>query len=244
MKIIYKIFAISLLITSFISCEQDDLTPDFSVTTTVDADNPNKITFSITGDAETFVIYTGDDGHDYDSSHLLLTDGKDVDLEERVLTQDGYDLIEPLLTARIESYNNSIDRVLPEVDVDYVLNGVKDNIDKEYTNSLNAKYEIAILMGDMMPDVSAFLDDIVTYFDDNSTLLAPVGGFSLGAVIHRYDKEYTYTYSEAGTYKAVVIATNLSTKNYSGSGYQDNATASASEYSYYREIKEVGVTIP
>ena len=98
-------------------------------------------------------------------------------------------------------------------------------------------------MEPMMPQNSGLLTQIVTYFDDNSTLLAPEGGFSLGAAIHRYDKEYTYTYAEAGTFKAVVIATNVSSKKYSGSGYQDNATASASEYSYFRELKEVSVTI-
>jgi hypothetical protein len=239
MKITYKIVMISLLLISFISCEKDDWTPEFSVTTKVDADNPNKITFSITGDAETFAIYTGDAGHEYEKSHLVLTDGKDVDLEERILTEEGYALMEPVIIAHIESHNASNP---DQVDVDFVLNGIQALVGITFTNTLTAKYEMAKLMDAMMPN-NNILDELASYFDDNSTLLAPDGGFSTGAAIDRYDREYTYTYPEAGTYKAVVIATNVSTKKYSGSGYQDNATASASEYNYYREIKEVAVTI-
>ncbi len=245
MKIIYKIVMISLLLISFISCEKDDWTPEFSVTTSVDPDNPNKITFSITGEAETFAIYTGDAGHEYDKSYLALTDGKDVDLEERILTEEGYVQIVPIVTARIESYNDSRDLTIdPDgVDVDFVLNGIQSYIGKTYTNALNAEYEIALLMEPMMPQNSGLLTEIVSYYDDNSILLAPEGGFSIGVGINRYDKEYTHTYSEAGTYRAVIIATNVSDKNYAGSGYQNNATSSASEYNYYRELKEVTVTI-
>ena len=86
-------------------------------------------------------------------------------------------------------------------------------------------------------------DIVDMYYQDKSTLLAPEGGFSTGAAVDRYEKTMEYSYSAEGTYVVTLIATNVSNKQYSGSGYQDDRTSPGSEYDLSRTIKELVITV-
>ena len=73
--------------------------------------------------------------------------------------------------------------------------------------------------------------------------LTPVGGFSTGVAINRYDLTYSYKFNTAGTYVVTVLGTRLSDKIYSGSGYIYNSTSSASDYSFKRNTDTVTIVV-
>ncbi|MCF6332017.1 MAG: DUF5017 domain-containing protein [Draconibacterium sp.] len=230
----YNIIAALFISLIFASCNKDEIVPELSVTatpTTVAAGDP--VTFEIFGDAETYVIFTGDEGHEYAKSYLAITEGKDVDLEEVALTNDSLIALEPWLK---EVMNEQ-----PPTYADSVINVLNNEIvGKTYTNMETAIYEISKIMPDFWREARELVEN---YFENYSTLLAPEGGFSKGVAINRYKLGYIYIYSQPGTYTAIVIATNISHKKYSGSGYVDDRTSSSNEYTYTREIKEVTITV-
>lgn len=236
-----NIFLLTLLfiVTIFAACDDEGVMPDLSVVATpATVVVGEEVSFKIAGDAETYVIYTGDNGHKFANSYLAVTAGMDLDQEEVVLTADSLVSLTPWLIGNIESYNNT--EGSKPVNADSVLAGLSKMVDKVYINKETPKYEITQLMPNMY-QVAVSIVDI--YFENHSVLLAPEEGFSTGVAISRYDLEYTYTYSAPGTYVATVIATNVSTKNYSGSGYTNDRTASADEYNFNRQIKEVTITV-
>lgn len=73
--------------------------------------------------------------------------------------------------------------------------------------------------------------------------------FSTGQSLNINDNsgvvEYQYTYTQPGTYQVVVIGTNTSMKNYSGSGYKDNIgnNINASEYNYNTRFSTIDITV-
>ncbi|GIZ15790.1 DUF5017 domain-containing protein [Capnocytophaga catalasegens] len=55
---------------------------------------------------------------------------------------------------------------------------------------------------------------------------------------------HNHTYTQAGTYKVVVVGTNKGFKNYSGKGYQEEkATGNSNEYNYSRTIATLEITV-
>jgi len=241
MKITIK-FILILLATSFIvSCSDNLETPDVELT----VDNANSsvvesITFTITGEAETFVIFTGDENHEFEKSHLAATAGLDLDQELVTLANDSLPQIRTFLTPYVDDHNANAGAG-NQLDLDAIMTNIATQVDIEYTNKLTAAYIIWQYFTELEGQVSRDIVDM--YYEDNSTLLAPEGGFSTGAAINRYDKTYEYSYSQAGTYTVTLIATNVSNKQYSGSGYQDDRTSSGNEYDLGRTIKELVITV-
>jgi hypothetical protein len=83
----------------------------------------------------------------------------------------------------------------------------------------------------------------INIFTKNKVDLTPVGGFSKGKALDRNNLTYSYKFTTAGTYVVTLLGTKLSNKNYSGSGYIDDRTSSASEYDYRRNTATVTIVV-
>lgn len=236
-----KSLLILAVLVIIISCSKEALT--LEVNFTVDNQNPQvgeTISFTVSGDAETYVVYTGDNSHEFEKSHVALTEGIDVDQELVVLTTDSLQAVREYLEPTINTYNSTAN-VNDQISLDNVMNNIANLVGKEYTNKQTAAYE----MWEFAPGLQGqlFRDLVDLYFEDNSILLAPEGGFSTGFAVNRYEKTFKYTYSTPGTYTATLIATNVGGKKYSGSGYQVDRTSSGDEYDLNRTIKELVITV-
>lgn len=228
------------LLFYFTSCEIEDLDTWVSIEadkTEVAIDET--VTFNITGNAETYVVYTGDTGHDFAKSYLVITEGIKLDQEEYVLTQASLDTWIPILTTEIIAYNllnpNNI------LDANAIIAGLSSLVDKPYYKDTAANR-----IRELMPTLKTYTDCgnlVVTYFTNNSVLLAPVGGFSTGVALNRNNLTYSYKFAAAGTYIVTLLGTKLTYKDYSGSGYIDDRTSSASEYNYKRNTDTVTIVV-
>jgi hypothetical protein len=251
MKTIYSI-RISMLLSilfCFTSCEKDEIDTWVSLEAdkTVVAVNET-VTFKMSGNAETYVIYTGDIeikptgeqvSHIFANSYLVITGGKRIDDESYVLKQSGLDAWTPILTAEIAAYNTANPNT--PLNVNTIINGLQSLVDKSYY-----KDTAAIRIRELMPTLKTFANCqnlVQTYFTNLSVLLTPAGGFSTGVAINRYNLTYSYKFRTPGTYEVTLLGTRLSDKNYSGSGYIYNSTASASEYNYGRNTATVTIVV-
>ncbi len=232
----------------FTSCEKDEIDTWVSLEadkTTVAVDST--VTFTMTGNAETYVVYTGDTSHDFANSYLVITGGKIVDQEDYVLTQAGLDTWTPILTAEIIAYN--ILNPSTSLDANAIITGLQRLVDKSYYKD-TAAIRIRELMSTLpkLPNspptnFNDYRNLVDTYFTNLSVLLTPDGGFSTGVAINRNELTYSYTFSTPGTYVVTLLGTRLSDKNYSGSGYIYNSTSSASEYTYNRNTDTVTIVV-
>ncbi len=224
----------------FTSCEKDEIDTWVSLEAdkTVVAVNET-VTFKMSGNAETYVVYTGDTGHDFTKSYLVITGGRIIDDEDYVLKQSGLDAWTPILIAEIAAYN--IANPNSTLDANTIIAGLTNLLDNSYY-----KDTAAIRIRELMPTLKNFGDCqnlVVTYFTNLSVLLTPPGGFSTGVAINRYNLTYSYRFSNPGTYEVTLLGTRLSDKNYSGSGYIYNSTSSASEYTYNRNTDRVTIVV-
>jgi hypothetical protein len=122
-----------------------------------------------------------------------------------------------------------------------VIAGLRRLLDKSYY-----KDTAAIRIRELMPTLKTFTDCqnlVGTYFTNLSVLLTPVGGFSTGVAINRYDLNYSYKFTAPGTYVVTLLGTRIGDKIYSGSGYIYNSTASASEYNFGRNTASVTIVV-
>jgi hypothetical protein len=242
MKTKYSIRILMLLtiLFCFTSCEKDEIDTWVSLEadkTTVAVNET--VSFKMIGNAETYVVYTGDTGHDFTKSYLVITGGKKVDQEEYVLTQARLDTWTPILNAEIIAYN--LLNPNTTLDANAIIAGLKRLVDKSYYKDTAANR-----IRELMPTFKSFSDCqslVVTYFTNLSVLLTPVGGFSTGVAINRNELTYSYKFTAAGTYVVTLLGTRLSDKNYSGSGYIYNSTSSASEYTYNRNTDTVTIVV-
>ena len=224
----------------FTSCEKDDIDTWVSIEadkTTVAINET--VTFKMSGNAETYVVYTGDTGHDFTKSYLVITGGRKVDQEDYVLTQAKLDTWTPILTAEIATYN--ILNPNSPLNANAIIAGLVSLVDKSYY-----KDTAAIRIRELMPTLKTFNECqnlVGTYFTNLSVLLTPVGGFSTGVAINRYNLNYSYKFSTPGTYVVTLLGTRVGDKIYSGSGYIYNSTASASEYNYERNTSTVTIVV-
>ena len=242
MKTKHSIYILISLVVlfSFTSCVKDDLDTWVSIEASKTEVAVNEtVTFNVSGNAETYVVYSGDTGHDFTKSYLVVTEGKKIDQEEYVLTQAKLDTWTPILTAEIVAWN-AVSSNAP-IDAAAVFASLKVLVDKPYfldtaTNRLR----------EIMPTLKTYGQCgilVTTYFTNNSVLLAPVGGFSTGVALDRNNLTYSYKFTTAGTYVVTLLGTKLSNKNYSGSGYIDDRTSSASEYDYRRNTATVTIVV-
>ena len=239
----------------FTSCEKDEIDTWVSLQadkTTVAVDET--VTFKMSGNAETYVVYTGDAGHDFTKSYLVITGGKIIDQEAYVLTQAKLDIWIPILTAEIAAYNI----VYPNtpLNVNTIITGLQGLVDKSYYKD-TAAIKIRELMPTLPtplptpplfqpippPTFNKYQNLVDTYFTNLSVLLTPPGGFSTGVAINRYNLTYSYKFTAPGTYVVTLLGTRISDKIYSGSGYIYNSTASASEYNYGRNTATVTIVV-
>ena len=242
MKTKYSISILKLLSILFLfaSCEKDDLDTWVSIEadkTLVAVDET--VTFKMSGNAETYVVYTGDAGHDFTKSYLVITGGRTIDDESYVLKQSGLDTWIPILTSEIAAYN--ILNPNSPLDTNFIIDGLRRLLDKSYY-----KDTAAIRIRELMPTLKTFTECqilVETYFTNLSVLLTPVGGFSTGVAINRYDLTYSYKFTVPGTYVVTLLGTRIGNKIYSGSGYIYNSTASASEYNYGRNTARVTIVV-
>ena len=242
MKTKYSISVLNLLSILFLfaSCEKDDLDTWVSIEadkTLVAVDET--VTFKMSGNAETYVVYTGDAGHDFTKSYLVITGGRTIDDESYVLKQSGLDAWTPILTAEIAAYN--IANPNTPLNANTIITGLQSLVDKSYY-----KDTAAIRIRELMPTLKTFTECqilVETYFTNLSVLLTPVGGFSTGVAINRYDLTYSYKFTVPGTYVVTLLGTRIGNKIYSGSGYIYNSTASASEYNYGRNTARVTIVV-
>ena len=224
----------------FTSCEKDEIDTWVSL----EADKTvvaagETVTFKMSGNAETYVVYTGDTGHDFTKSYLVITGGRIIDQEDYVLTQVKLDIWIPILTAEIAAYN--IANPNSTLDANTIIAGLTNLLDNSYY-----KDTAAIRIRELMPTLKSFPECqtlVVTYFTNLSVLLTPPGGFSTGVAINRYNLNYSYKFGTAGTYEVTLLGTRLSDKNYSGSGYIYNSTSSASEYTFNRNTDKVTIVV-
>jgi hypothetical protein len=242
MKTKYSI-RISMLLSilfCFTSCEKDEIDTWVSLEadkTTVAVDET--VTFKMSGNAETYVVYTGDAGHDFTKSYLVITGGRTIDDESYVLKQSGLDAWTPILTAEIAAYN--IANPNTPLNVNTIITGLQGLVDKSYY-----KDTAAIRIRELMLTLKSFPECqnlVVTYFTNLSVLLTPPGGFSTGVAINRYNLTYSYKFRTPGTYVVTLLGTRIGDKIYSGSGYIYNSTASASEYNYGRNTATVTIVV-
>ncbi|WP_242155536.1 DUF5017 domain-containing protein [Aestuariivivens sediminis] len=241
MKLRIKFLLIFLTTSIFISCSDDLETPE--VDFTVDNSSPvvgETVKFTITGGAETFVIFTGDENHEFEKSHLAITSGVDVDQELVVLRSEALPDIRDFLEPSVNTHNANAGPG-NQLNLDAIMTNMATQVGIEYTNKLTAAYIIWEYFTELQGQVAR--DIVDAYYEDNSTLLAPEGGFSTGVAIDRYEKTLEYSYANPGMYVVTLIATNLSDKQYSGSGYQDDRTSSGDEYDLSRNIKELVITV-
>ena len=235
-----NILMLLTLLFSFSSCEKDELDTWVSLEAdkTIVAVNET-VSFKIAGNAETYAVYSGDDGHDFAKSYLVITGGKKVDQEEYVLTQARLDTWTPILNAEIIAYN--LLNPNTTLDANAIIAGLKRLVDKSYYKDTAANR-----IRELMPTFKLYSDCqnlVGTYFTNLSVLLTPVGGFSTGVAINRNELTYSYKFTTAGTYVVTLLGTRLSDKNYSGSGYIYNSTSSASEYNYKRNTDTVTIVV-
>ena len=224
----------------FTSCEKDEIDTWVSLEadkTTVAVNET--VSFTMTGNAETYVVYTGDNGHDFEKSYLVITGGKKVDQEDYVLTQANLDTWTPILTAEIAAYN--ILNPSTTLDANAIITGLQRLVDKSYYKDTAANR-----IRELMPTLKTFTDCqnlVGAYFTNLSVLLTPAGGFSTGVAINRNNLTYSYKFATPGTYIVTLLGTRLSDKNYSGSGYIYNSTSSASEYNYKRNTDTLTIVV-
>ena len=143
------------------------------------------------------------------------------------------------MTAEITAYN--ILNPNSPLDANTVIAGLRRLLDQSYY-----KDTAAIRIRELMPTLKSFTDCqnlVGTYFTNLSVLLTPAGGFSTGVAINRYNLTYSYKFRTQGTYEVTLLGTRLSDKNYSGSGYIYNSTASASEYNFGRNTASVTIVV-
>ena len=242
MKTKYSISILKLLSILFLfaSCEKDDLDTWVSIEadkTLVAVDET--VTFKMSGNAETYVVYTGDAGHDFTKSYLVITGGRTIDDESYVLKQSGLDTWIPILTSEIAAYN--ILNPNSPLDTNFIIDGLRRLLDKSYY-----KDTAAIRIRELMPTLKTFANCqnlVDTYFTNLSVLLTPPGGFSTGVAINRYNLTYSYKFTAPGTYVVTLLGTRIGDKIYSGSGYIYNSTASATEYNYGRNTATVTIVV-
>ena len=228
------------ILVCFTSCEKDEIDTWVSLEADKTVVAVNEIvTFKMSGNAETYVVYTGDTGHDFTKSYLVITGGRIIDQEDYVLKQSGLDAWIPILTAEIAAYN--IANPNSTLDTNTIIAGLTNLLDNSYY-----KDTAAIRIRELMPTLKTFAmcqNLVVTYFTNLSVLLTPPGGFSTGVAINRYNLNYSYKFGTPGTYEVTLLGTRLSDKNYSGSGYIYNSTSSASEYTYNRNTDRVTIVV-
>ena len=242
MKTKYSISILKLLSILFLfaSCEKDDLDTWVSIEadkTVVAVDET--VTFKMSGNAETYVVYTGDASHDFTKSYLVITGGRTIDDESYVLTQAKLDIWIPILTTEIAAYN--IANPNTPLNSNAIITGLQNLVDQSYY-----KDTAAIRIRELMPTLKTFANCqnlVDTYFTNLSVLLTPAGGFSTGVAINRYNLTYSYKFTTPGTYVVTLLGTRIGDKIYSGSGYIYNSTASASEYNFGRNTATVTIVV-
>lgn len=227
-NIILLLFA--AVLTCLVGCDDDIEFSGISFTADkLDVSVGEDVTFTINGKAETFAIYTGDTGHEFNKSYLAVTSGQELDQELVILTQDSIPEIRDFLTPIVDNYNSDVSVNL-QYDIDEIMINIESQVGIEYSNKLTAAYLIWEYMSELNGQVARDIVDL--FYENESILLAPPDGFSTGFAIDRYDKTFSYVYDEPGMYLVTLIATNISEMQYPENDYYEG-----------RAFKEIVITV-
>lgn len=248
MKKIFKFLLISIVFAGVVSCSKDELieAPEFQFTlSAARVAVGEEVELIITGAAETFSVFTGDAGHEYVNSHLVVNDGKDVNYEDVWLPSSAIPAVMTHLQTPINDHNasTSTDQTRAIIDPDDIRAGLQAIADIRFTNSELLRVRIFDVLLELT-GVKALSEEIVNLYSQNDNLLlAPTGGYSRGFSVDRNEKIFKYTYSTPGTYTITVVGTNVGGKIHRGDGYNTDRVSSGDEYNYNRTIREMSITV-
>lgn len=228
MKKYIKPLLILLAITTAFSCSKDAATPEvsFSADKLVVATGET-VTFTYSGDAETFVIYTGDPSKEWAKSYAAITAGQNTDQGLWVLTQEKLPELEAWITQQVE-------RKELDTDVASVMAKMQWFVDKEFPNVETPAYFAFLQMREVGGQNTEEM--VRLYFENRGVYPEPEEDWSTGVALNRYSNNYEYTYSAAGTYTVTLVATTVGGKDYSGQNLEDDRTASGDQYDPGRTI--------
>lgn len=213
-----------VLLTS--SCKKDAAEPEVQFTADLSNISSKKITFSITGTADGFSVYTGDAGHEFEKSYIAITEGKEIEKEVVYLTAARFNALK---ATTIVSDPAILDSIATLIDIKYTGRSAP-----EFKITLFYDYEVA----------AAKIAEIMAYFTVENVTYAPTGGFSTGVALDAGSKTktYQYTYAAAGTYQATLVATNVGHKKYDRD--RETGLTTASDYDKKYVIKTITITVP
>lgn len=220
------------------------------------------VTFTILGDAETYVIFPGDERHMYDSSLIVLTINKDVVSQVIALPCDSLEAVNETIDELSEKFNESIRKKISDAADSHSIDSLTrlllsvDEIAKmkahlkaeagvPYSNADEVEYRLGGFLQDFFSTaeretINMFASGLKQFYvvTSKDVFVIPQGGYHTGIVVDRNKKELSYTYNKTGFYEAVLLATRISDKQYHGSGYKKDASTSGEEYRYYRVVKK------
>jgi len=247
MKNIFKNSTLLLLgIALFSACKKEDMNPpDFTISV-----NPQQakvgepVVISITGDAESFTVFTGDPGAEYSKSHAYINAGKDIDYQDYWLPQEKVEAAWQHVIPSIDWHNTKAltDQSLPFVDKDAIRDSLSSIADVHFSNAELFRSRVFSILIELS-DVKLLSNQLLTYTENANKEYMPEGGYATGHAIARYVNSLTYTYDQPGTYTITVIGTSVSRKKYSGDGYNTDRVTHENEYDYNRLIREYVLTV-
>lgn len=248
MKKIFKFSLILFIVIGLASCSKDEevVVPEFDFTLSkTRVAVGEEVELNIIGSAETFSVFTGDAGHQYENSHLVVNDGKDVNYEDVWLPSSAIPGIMAHLQTAINDHNASTvtDQTRAIIDPENIKAGLEEIVNIRFSNSELLRVRIFDVLLELT-GVKALSEEIVNLFSENDNLLlVPDDGYSTGFSIDRNEKIFKYTYSTPGTYTVTVVATNVSGKIHRGDGYNTDRTSRGDEYNYKRTIREMSIIV-
>ncbi len=219
-----------------VSCSDEILVPEFTTSfETVENDSTNRsFTFSFDGEIDLMALYTGDPGHEFRFSSLMLNSQDFIEQlgqEGVVVGQCTYQYDNPVYEiggAVIDTF-----RV-----IQMPVNGV-DYLWAEIYSKYSDSYYIKRFKSNYLDSVGSLIPETWHIVSSNqSQLEAYDEGFSVDA---KY-KTYTYYYPVAGSYEATMVATNVGQKQFEGDGYQTERYHFLDEYGISRTAQSFELT--
>lgn len=219
---------IFLLLFVAASCGKEVAIPDVDLTASKNRVAVNEpVTFTATGTADGFALYTGDAGHEFEYSKYALTKDKDIEKEIVYLTPAGYDSLK-------------VAGLLP----DSVLSVIKSLTGIRY-NGLSVPTEKILEFTNYELQFDPVLPQVQAYFTIEHFAGAPLSGYATGVALDPevVARTYTYAYTAPGAYTVYLLATNVGHKKYTAQGYNENRITSQAEYDRSTQLKSITITV-